>query len=69
MGLSFNGINGSSKVVEINLTEQPTTKANLKTNNYIYFRAPQEKVLKIIHNAVIEKGIKPKKLRQPLWLQ
>jgi len=42
------GIENNEKVIEINLTEKPTTDVKEKTEDYIYFQAPQEHVLRDI---------------------
>ena len=42
------GIDSNEKVIEINLTKVPTTDVKEKTEDYIYFQAPQEQVLRDI---------------------
>ena len=46
VGFGVSSIPNDAKIIEINLNDKPTTNTKSKTKDYIYFSAPQEKVLK-----------------------
>lgn len=52
VGFGVGCIPDGSKVIEINVTNEPTTKLRNKTSNHVYFQAKQEDVLESIQNCI-----------------
>lgn len=55
VGFGIQNIPENAKIIEINLTKEPTTEIKKITKDYIYFSAPQEQVLKMMHDRLFYK--------------